>query len=188
MNAYQTDQIDKLRQRDPQELEALFAHVNPYLKNILKGYRIPGPAKQDLIQSAWATFLDTLDRFQGRSQIKVFLAGILLNKLRESRRTESRFQFEQDTQTYMDSAFTPMGWWKQESPSPEQILKSKQIIASIEVGMQELSKAQRSAFILREVDELETEEICKILDVSVSHLGVLVFRAKEKLRKKLDQI
>ena len=42
---------------------------------------------------------------------------------------------------------------------------------------------QRMAFVLREVEELDTKEICKILDVTRTNLGVLLHRARMRLRE-----
>ena len=43
------------------------------------------------------------------------------------------------------------------------------------------------AFILREVQELESEEVCKILDVTLTNLGVLLSRARNRLRECLEK-
>ena len=45
---------------------------------------------------------------------------------------------------------------------------------------------QRMAFVLREVQELDTEEICKILEVTRTNLGVLLHRARARLRACLE--
>ena len=42
------------------------------------------------------------------------------------------------------------------------------------------------AFVLREIEELETEEICKILDVTRTNIGVLLHRARNRLRECLE--
>ena len=42
------------------------------------------------------------------------------------------------------------------------------------------------AFVLREVEDLSTVEICKILDVTRTNLGVLLYRARNRLRECLE--
>ena len=49
-----------------------------------------------------------------------------------------------------------------------------------------LADRRRLAFTLREVEQLETAEICKILDVSPNTLGVLLFRARNELRECME--
>ena len=45
---------------------------------------------------------------------------------------------------------------------------------------------QREGFVLREVEGLDTGEICKILEVSVTNFGVLMHRARTRLRECLE--
>lgn len=42
------------------------------------------------------------------------------------------------------------------------------------------------AFHLREVEGLSTEEICKILDVTVTNLGVMLYRLRNRTRECLE--
>ena len=42
---------------------------------------------------------------------------------------------------------------------------------------------QRMAFVLREIEGMDTEEICKILEVTRTNLGVLLFRVRNRLRE-----
>jgi RNA polymerase sigma-70 factor (ECF subfamily) len=52
--------------------------------------------------------------------------------------------------------------------------------------METLPGNQREVFVLREVEGFETGEICKILDVSVTNFGVLMHRARARLRECLE--
>lgn len=45
---------------------------------------------------------------------------------------------------------------------------------------------QRLAFVLREVEGFETDEICNILEISANNLGVLLYRARNRLRECLE--
>ncbi len=56
----------------------------------------------------------------------------------------------------------------------------------IEECLEGLPTKQRMAFILREVQELESKEVCKILEVTVTNLGVLLYRARNRLRECLE--
>ena len=45
---------------------------------------------------------------------------------------------------------------------------------------------QRMAFNLREIEGMDTEEICKILEVTRTNLGVLLHRVRNRLRECLE--
>lgn len=49
-----------------------------------------------------------------------------------------------------------------------------------------LPMAQKMAFNLKEVEEEKTQEVCNILEVSATNLGVLLFRARNQLRECLE--
>lgn len=174
-----------LTDRDPEFLKILFVEVNPYLLKILGGQKIFGETAQDLVQAAWETFFTNLDKFEGRSQIRVFVAGILFNKIREHRRLLKKTEYVEDAESVYETAFTD-GWWNQEPSDPAKLLQSQQTVGAIEECMEGLSEAQREAFVLREVEGEISENICKILGINISNLGVLLFRAKDKLRKCLE--
>ena len=63
---------------------------------------------------------------------------------------------------------------------------SKEIGELILGCMDGLPVSQREAFVLREVEGLGTTEICKILTVSVTNFGVLMHRARARLRECLE--
>ncbi len=74
---------------------------------------------------------------------------------------------------------------------PPQPANDRLYIAEIRAGIEDcldsVPTKQRMAFILREVQELESEEVCKILDVTLTNLGVLLYRARNRLRECLEK-
>jgi RNA polymerase sigma-70 factor (ECF subfamily) len=68
----------------------------------------------------------------------------------------------------------------------ERLLLSKEIGEMIRGCMGGLPVNQREVFVLREVEGLDTGEICKILEVSVANFGVLMHRARARLRECLE--
>jgi RNA polymerase sigma-70 factor (ECF subfamily) len=53
--------------------------------------------------------------------------------------------------------------------------------------LETVPRAQRIAFYLREVEEMQTKEICKKMAVSGTNLGVMLFRARNRLRECLEK-
>ena len=83
------------------ELEALRAGDEASFRSLIQRYHGPmfrlamtyvgdrGVA-EDVVQEAWLTCVRSLDRFEGRSSLKTWLFGILVNVARSRRRKESR--------------------------------------------------------------------------------------------------
>ncbi len=175
-----------LKSRDRDFLSRLFIETNPYLVKVCASHKFFKDIAEELIHQTWETFFTNLDQFEGRSQLRTFLCGILFNKIREHRRKNGKFVFEEDPETYVNSAFSAEGWWKTDPVSPEVSFQNKEMTLFVNDCLEGLTEQQRSVFILKEVDDDEPDDICKELGLTISHLRVLLFRAKEKLRKCLE--
>jgi RNA polymerase sigma-70 factor (ECF subfamily) len=71
------------------------------------------------------------------------------------------------------------------APGPEQLVFSSEIAACREAAMASLTPLERAAFTLRHMEDCSTEEIAAALDVAPDAAKHAVFRAVQKLRKRL---
>jgi RNA polymerase sigma-70 factor (ECF subfamily) len=85
-----------------------------------------------------------------------------------------------------ESRFDADGKWARPPADLERLLLSKEAGELIHGCMEELPANQRGVFVLREIEEIESTEICKILGISVTNLGVLMHRARIRLRECLE--
>jgi RNA polymerase sigma-70 factor (ECF subfamily) len=70
------EQVARLRARDPATLaRAVEEHARP-LYRAARGMGFDEAEAEDLVQDVFTTFLETLDRFEGRSQVRTWLFGI----------------------------------------------------------------------------------------------------------------
>lgn len=178
--------LSGLKSRDPAILKAFFNELNPYMLRMLASHKIFSDQAEDLVHQTWETFFKNLEKFESRSQLKTFLIGILMNKIREHRRANQRLVFEESSEDFLNHHFTPDGWWKKDPEDPYQYLESTELGEFLKECIEGLTETQRSAFVMVEVEEESSQEICNILQVSHSNLRVLLFRAKEKLRSCLQ--
>jgi RNA polymerase sigma-70 factor (ECF subfamily) len=177
------DLIALLRERDPSTLDAVVQeHARP-LYNISRALGFNDYEAEDLVQDAFKIFLQTLDRFEGRSQVRTWLIGILYRKARERRREQAREQKSDPIDAVFESRFDRNGLWQHPPEDLERVFASKEIGRMIAQCLDGVPPQQREVFLLREVEGLETKEICKILDLTVTHLGVLMHRARNRLRE-----
>ena len=86
----------------------------------------------------------------------------------------------------MDSRFRPDGRWHTPPRPVDQRFHDGEVRQQIDDCLTGISLNQRMAFVLRESEGLTTEEIRKILDVSRTNLGVLLYRARNRLRECLE--
>ena len=180
------DFLERLRRRDPDALaEAVRDHARPLMR-AARGLGFAEQEAEDLVQDVFKTFLERLDSFEGRSQLRTWLFGILHRKALERRRASIVDERMDPIDEVFESRFDARGNWTRPPADLERLMLSKEIGELIRRCMDGLPANQREAFVLREVEDLDTGEICKILDVSVTNFGVLMHRARARLRECLE--
>lgn len=181
-----SDFVARVRAGDRETLEAV---IHAYLGQILRAARGAGLSPEraeDVTQATFATFIEVARRFEGRSHVRTFLFGILYKKIAEARRGERREQQTDSIEDLVESRFALDGSW-QHPPRPlDRELQDAEIRDAIGECLDHVSTQQRMAFVLRELEGLTTEEICKILDVTRTNLGVLLYRSRNRLRECLE--
>jgi RNA polymerase sigma factor (sigma-70 family) len=177
---------DGIRAGDP---EAQRRVVQAYLPQIVRASRaagLDGATAEDVAQSTFLTFFEKAATFEGRSQVRSWLFGILYRKIQETRRKGSREMPTDEIEAIVDRRFADRGNWASPPRNIQEVLEGVEVREAIDGCLEGVPIQQRMAFVLREVEGLVSEEICKILDVSRTNLGVLIFRARNRLRECLE--
>ena len=168
------------------EAAAIRLVVHTYLPQILRAARGAGlalPQAQDVTQATFTTFIETASRFEGRSHVRTWLFGILYRKISELRRGTARDRQMDPLDEVMEHRFDADGSWSQPRPGADVRVYAQEIKAHLATCLDQLSPPQHQAFVLREVHGFTTGEICKILDVTTTNLGVMLYRARNRLRE-----
>ncbi len=176
----------RIRQRDPEAIQRV---VRMYLRHIFRaalGAGLDTQHAEDVTQATFATFIETAPRFEGRSHVRTWLFGILYKKIAEARRGAGRdLQMDSIDEVVEQRFKTGGGWMRPPRPIDEQVYDTE-VREGIEECLEAVPSQQRMAFILREVEGLATEEICKVLGVTRTNFGVLMYRVRNRLRECLE--
>ena len=179
--------LARLRQREPDAIEeAVRAHSGDLLHAAM-GLGFAVDAAEELVQRVWATFVQAVVKFEGRSSVRTFLFGILYNKALELRREQARFDTSDPIEEVIERRFHSDGHWKDPPKDPERMLLAMETTDIVQGCLDALPVKQRMAFFLKHVREEATEEVCNVLGVSVTNLGVLLFRARHRLRECVEK-
>ena len=176
----------RIRERDAEAIQLV---VRTFLGQILRAARAAGLAPQhaeDVTQETFATFIEKAPRFEGRSRVRTWLFGILYKKIAEARRAVGRDSQMDEIDAVMEQRFKAGGSWMRPPRPADGHVWDTQVREGIEGCLEKVPSQQRMAFILREVQGLATEEICKILEVTRTNLGVLLYRVRNRLRECLE--
>lgn len=180
------DLAARIRARDP---DALRAVVSAYLPQVVRAARGAGFSRdraEDVAQSTFVTFLESASRFEGRSHVRTWLFGILYKKIAEARRDVAREREVDDIDDVVRARFDESGGWTAPPRPTDARLRDREIREGVTDCLEQAPSAQRMAFVLREVEQLATEEICKILHVTRTNLGVMLYRIRNRLRECLE--
>jgi RNA polymerase sigma-70 factor, ECF subfamily len=180
------DVLELLRRRDPGTVRRV---AEEHARPLYRAARALGFSVEDadeLVQEVFVTFMATLDRFEGRSQIRTWLFGILHRKGLERRRDLADEARHESIDEVFEAQFDDRGRWRTVPPGPERLAASAELSAAIRDCLAAVTGLQRQAFVLREMQQLETPDICKILGCTVIHLGVLLHRARARMRGCLE--
>jgi RNA polymerase sigma-70 factor (ECF subfamily) len=133
--------------------------------------------------------------FSGKSSVKTWLTGILRHKIVDAiRRKTSAPVFETlDDECQIDdfdALFNESGHWTNPPAdwgNPEGDLERQDFMKMMEFCLEKLPPNTARVFMMREVMELESDEICKELAITSTNLWVIMYRARMSLRECLEQ-
>ncbi len=152
---------------------------------------------EDAVQEALIGAMKNSHAFAGRAAFKTWVFAILKHKIADSLRQRQRWvdagQLLHDDEGEADfnELFDRRGHWQaDERPQawahPEMAVENADFWRVFETCLDHLPGQQARVFMMREFVELESRDICAALDISVSHLNVMLHRARLRLRECLE--
>jgi RNA polymerase sigma-70 factor (ECF subfamily) len=153
---------------------------------------------QDLVQETFLAAMKAIESFAGRSTERSWLFGILRNKLVDYYRRQSReititdleASLPEEQGAFGTSGLGKDGWVMKLAPkaweTPDTMLVTKEFQDVLKSCLSGLPDKVAQVFLLREIDGVSSEEICKDLDVSPNNLWVMLHRARMGLRRCLE--
>ncbi len=152
-------------------------------------------AAADLVQDTFTAALGAQDKFRGDASEKSWLTSILRNKIvdflrRRARRKTSpasalgngEMAFEEQVE---GTASRPGSSSRPEAPDAPAMLSELEHL--VREALSEISPRVARAFVLREVEDRTTEEVCAELDITKAILWVMIHRARRHLQKAVSE-
>jgi len=141
---------------------------------------------EDVMQEAFLKSFSNLNRFQGDSRFYTWLVRIAVNEalMKLRKRRPNQVSLDEPVETEEDSMPREIEDW---GPSPEQRYAQTQLQEILSGAIAELDPALRIVFLLRDVEELSTEETAELLGLSVPAVKSRLLRARLRLRQRLSK-
>jgi RNA polymerase sigma-70 factor, ECF subfamily len=163
--------------------------VNRYERKIFRLARnITGNHEdaEDVMQEAFLKAYKNLDRFQGDSRFYTWLVRIAVNEglMKLRKRRGNIVSLDQEIETEEDSMPREVADW---GPSPEQRYAQSEMNRILSEAIESLDPGFRMVFVLRDIEELSTEDTAELLGLSVPAVKSRLLRGRLKLREKLNR-
>lgn len=144
------------------------------------GYRILGDRHlaEDVVQETFIKVMRSLDTYRGDGPIAAWLYRIGYREAIAATRT--RRETPLDPNEMLAAADRPV-------TSVEDAVLASELTRRLEVAIARLAEPLRSAFVLRDIQQLSTTEVATALDISVSAVKMRLARARQALRVGLKE-
>jgi len=162
--------------------------------------RLRDPTRaEDMVQETFLAALKGGQSFAGRSGERSWLVGILKNKIcdyyrkasRETSFTDLEFYSDEESDKFIPDGLFKGGWIHETGPlawstDPGASLDKQAFWNTFHHCANQMPAKVAAVFTLREVDGVESKEICLILNISENNLWVMLHRARMALRRCLE--
>ncbi|MDN5204762.1 RNA polymerase sigma factor [Fulvivirgaceae bacterium BMA10] len=182
----ETALLKSLREQDPNAFKNLVETFQDKVFNTCFGFLHNSEDAEDMAQETFVEIYQSIDKFRGEAQLSTWIYRIAVTKsleyLRRKKR-KKRFGFLQPIFSNEEvEQVNKLSDFQHPGISLENKERSQILFAAIDT----LAENQKIAFTLHKVEGLSHEKISEIMDLSISSIESLMFRAKKNLQKRLE--
>ena len=180
--------VERIKNRDESAFRELVENYQDMVINTCYGLLNDYNEAEDVAQDVFVEVYESINKFRGDSKIFTWLYRIAINKsINASKKNKFRKFF-----TRIEDAFNGVETNDYEKSNDIntkplrrlELIEDKQIIKR---ALENLPNNQKVAFTLHKYEDISYKEIAEIMNLSLSSVESLIFRAKQNLKKKLIQ-
>jgi RNA polymerase sigma-70 factor (ECF subfamily) len=189
--------VRRLLARDESAFRELVARDHAALVRIAGALVNPATA-EEIAQDTWARVLENLPRFEGRSSLRTWIIRICLNRakaiaVREARSTPFGSFGSDDGGEVEAERFDARGNWIDpprawRDRSAEAVLLRREALECLGRELCAMSATQRAVLTLRDLEGLDSREVCNALQLTESNQRVVLHRARTRVRRALEKM
>src|SRR4051794_32999466 len=199
MTGDDADLLQQLRAGDERAFGEIVREWSPLLLRVAGSFVSSQASAEECVQEAWLVVIRSLDAFEGRSRLRTWVVGIVVNIARRRGERDGRvvpMEAPEDSGPTVDPRRFRApgerwagGWTERGAPrewQPEAVLLAGEALRVLAAGLAELPPRQRAVVILRDVHGLTPDEVCEVLAVTAANQRVLLHRGRARLRQCLE--
>jgi RNA polymerase sigma-70 factor (ECF subfamily) len=177
--------IEKAIRGDGKALETLVDEYAPMIYKFAYSVCRNQDKAEHTTQETFLSMIRKLEQFDGRSKLSTWLYTIVSNHcmmLARSNKSDRQVSLDSDDFTLTESA---VAQW---SDNPLELLERGDTRAHIDDAIAKLPAEYRIVFILRDIQELSTEEVAAVTGLSIPAVKSRLHRARAFLRTALTPL
>ena len=181
-----TEIIEQLKQGSQLAFKKLVETYQKLVINTCYGLVQNREDAEDIAQDVFIEVYRNINNFRADSKISTWLYRIAVNRslnyIRDNKKHKWFRSFEDEVAAknkHLQQLESP------KTEQPEYELENKQRATILHEAISDLPQNQKIAFTLSKYEDLSYQEISQVMELSVSSVESLLFRAKKNLQKKL---
>jgi len=178
------DLVSRAQEGSEAHFNLLVDRYTPLVYRVALGITGFHQEAQDIVQETFVKVFRHLDGFSSsKASFRTWLLTIArnqsINVFHSLKRRTLGFLNEQ--QSDAAAAHNESNLFFNHPRNPEDLLSLKEEFARVQAALQKLPERQRTALLLKTQEDMSYEEVAAVLQVSVSSVESLIFRARRKL-------
>ena len=179
--------VERARAGDPAAFSDLVQRYERKVYRLAKHITQNDEDAEDVLQESFMKAYTHLDSFQGDSKFYTWLVRIAVNealmKLRK-RKSDRTVSLDEPQDTGEDLMVREIAVWEDD---PEKKYSRDELADILSQAVDSLKPSFRTVFVLRDIEELSTEDTAEALGISIPAVKSRLLRARLQLREKLTR-
>lgn len=182
--------LDRLRRNDEAAFEELVRRETPHLLAVARRMLRQEEDAQDAVQQAFLSAFRALPSFNGQCRLSTWLHRIVTNMALMKLRTRSRKPeqgIEELLPRFLDDGHhaEPMSDW---SVAADRLMEQREVRSQVRAAIDQLPEAFRTVLLLRDIEELDTDETARLLGLTTGAVKTRLHRARQALATLLQPV
>jgi len=193
--------VTRLRNGDEVAYRALVNLRHAGLVRLAKSFCGNRATAEEVVQDTWVAVLTSLDTYSGTAPLRSWIAGIVVNKARKRAVRDDRVRpfsdfaiatADREVDDVDADRFAGDGTWAVppapwDGLTPERQVGSRQLLTIAAEALETLPPMQKAVILLRDAEQQEPEEICRILEISQGNMRVMLHRGRARIRAAVER-
>jgi len=184
--------VPRLQRGDPAAFEELVRRHGPRLLRVARRMMGSEEDARDAVQDAFVAVFKSIGKFEAHSQLSTWLHRVLINaclmRLRSRRRRP-----EEDIEEYLPrfaedghQVERSVAWPERPLEAADAMIERAELSSLVRASIDMLPETYRVVLLMRDIEELSTDEVAEMLGISANAVKIRLHRARQALRTLLD--